>query len=66
MRVLRPREGGEVGGVTVRKSLRKWMTYGSLKMFTRIQQSASDKELNILGLLLHLKDRLTAVVGTLP
>ena len=50
LRVERLCDGGEAGGVTVRKLSRRWMTYGSLWLFSSSQQSATDRELNILGL----------------
>ena len=57
--VLRLCNGGEDGGVTMRKSSRRWRTWGSLWLFVRIQQSTSDRESNISGLLLHVKVRRT-------
>ena len=59
VRVLRLGNGGEDGGVTTRRSSRRWRTWGSLWLLVRIQQSASDRESNIFGLLLHPKVKRT-------
>ncbi len=47
---VRLEAGGDEGGVMTRKSSRGWTRNGSLYVFDRIQQSASDKESMSFGL----------------
>ena len=55
VRVLRPCNGVQDGGVMVRKSSRRWRTQGSLWLFVTIQQSASDRgSMSSVNFLAHL------------
>ncbi len=57
---IRLEAGGDEGGVMVRKLSKRWTRNGSLWVFKRIQQSASDRVSKSFGLLLQPKVSLTA------